>query len=222
MKSRRFRAIVFDLDGTLVHTRQVYPAAYAEALEPYLGRPFTTGDLAAMRAATEGRPLRLLAKSEDFERVKRDFVSAYMAAFDRLAEPWPDWPALLRPLWRLAPLAVFTGKSRETANFTLERLGLAGFFRIVITEDDIERPKPDPSGLAEACRLLDIPPLDVLYWADTWTDLGLCRALGAPMAAAAWFRGDPRYWRRWFAPRPIAVFSAPEDFVAYALERLAE
>lgn len=222
MDGVKYRALIFDLDGTLVHTRDVYPEAYNTVLEPYLGRPFPKEELVSIQAVSERRPFEARVAEADRPEIKRQFAKAYGESFDRLARPWGPWKDWLAPLAERVPLAVFTGKSRATAEYTLERMELSETFVAVVTEDDIENPKPSPDGLLLTCEKLNIPPADILYLGDTCSDLRCCRAAGMPIAAAMWYRDDEEYRQRFLADNPDYVFETPEEFLEFIPSHLPD
>ncbi len=221
MNRVKYRALIFDLDGTLVHTRDVYPVAYNTVLEPYLGRPFPKEELVSIQAVSEKRPFEARVAEDDRPRIKAQFPKAYAEAFDQFARPWDPWKDWLQPLAERVPLAVFTGKSRYTARYTLEKMELTDSFSWVVTEDDVENPKPAPDGLHLVCEKLSIPTGEVLYIGDTRSDLRCCRSAGMPMAAVMWYRDDDDYRQKLLADKPDYVFERPEDFFGFISGRLA-
>jgi len=57
---------------------------------------------------------------------------------------------------------------------------------VVVTDDDVAAPKPDPEGLLAAARALGLPPGEIVYVGDSPTDLLAGKAAGMRTAAVLW------------------------------------
>jgi pyrophosphatase PpaX len=182
--------VLFDLDGTLVDTWRLYIAAYSHALAPIYGHPPTIGDLRALKPVSELRLLRNAVGAEQTEAYHRAFVTHYERLHDELCEGLsPGVAELLATLrargWRLG---LVTGKSRAAWDITAARCGL-GPFDVVVTDEDVREPKPDPQGLRLAAQRLGVAPAEALYVGDGPGDQGAARAAGMPFAAVLWCKG---------------------------------
>jgi phosphoglycolate phosphatase-like HAD superfamily hydrolase len=62
---------------------------------------------------------------------------------------------------------------------------------VVVTEDDVQQPKPDPQGLIAAARALAVPPERIAYVGDSLSDLKAGRAAGMRVGAALWPKTEP-------------------------------
>jgi HAD superfamily hydrolase (TIGR01509 family) len=157
-------AVVFDLDGTLVDTRPAVAAAHAASL-----------------AAVP--PLdQLLGRAQ--RGADADAYHRRLAELTHALRPYPGVAELLEQL--PLPAAVVTGASRESAELVLAATGLRGRFDVVVTADDVRRPKPDPEGLRLACERLGVEPAEVAYVGDLPGDAAAARACGALALGAAW------------------------------------
>jgi HAD superfamily hydrolase (TIGR01509 family) len=192
---RVVRAIVFDMDGTLVDTGATVPAAYAATVVA-LGGP-TVPNAAVVAAYPLGATKAIL---EHFlaRDVSADEVENYYA---RLAatgpiEPYPGVRAALAALHGRVPLGVYTGAGVQASRIVLERAGLAELVDTVVGGDEVTRPKPDPEGLLLAARRLGVPVNVTAYVGDAVRDIEAAQACGALPVAAAWgqeYTGDARF-----------------------------
>jgi phosphoglycolate phosphatase len=79
------------------------------------------------------------------------------------------------------PLAVVTNKSGRFTLPLLESIGLAPYFRTVVSGDTLARKKPHPDPLLHACAALEIAPGDMLMIGDSLNDTQAARAAGCPV-----------------------------------------
>jgi HAD superfamily hydrolase (TIGR01509 family) len=164
------RAVVFDLDGTLLDSLPLVLAAIAHALEPFGPRPATE-----IFAKLGGPPERFLATLLDdlnnvpaalgrMERYHRDNV--------HLVQPYEGVGALLTDLGRRGiQVAIWTGRDRANTDWLLHEHHLAGFFTTILCGDDLPTHKPDPQGLREIVRRLGVQPAEVLFVGDADVDV---------------------------------------------------
>jgi phosphoglycolate phosphatase len=183
----QFRAVLFDLDGTLLDTAPDLAAA-ANAMLADLGLP--ARDPAAI-ATYIGRGIpalvhRSLTGSLDgtadaslFERALRLFEHRYAEESGRRAEPYPG---VVQGLTRIRALRLGIGcVTNKAGRFTqelLDRKGLARFFGCVVSGDTLARKKPDPLPVVHACDLLGAHPRDALLIGDSLNDVLAARAAG--------------------------------------------
>jgi HAD superfamily hydrolase (TIGR01509 family) len=182
----RVAAVVFDMDGTLFDSSAVVPDAYVAVVAELAGRAVTRQDV--ITAYPVGPPAVLLAHLTG-RPVGPEHLARYHALLRLGAgslRPYPGLHGVLDALAARIPLAVFTGADRTAALMLLEATGLASRFDAVVGSDEIERPKPDPEGILEACRRLGVPPARAAYVGDSARDLEAARRSGALAVAAAW------------------------------------
>jgi pyrophosphatase PpaX len=82
-------------------------------------------------------------------------------------------------------IGLVTNNSRKGANLTLEHLGLSGFFHTVVTRDDCEEMKPDPSPLNKALKELDARPDEAIFVGDSVNDIIAAKEAGVGSVAIA-------------------------------------
>ena len=225
--SRRIRAALFDLDGTLYRQAPVRALMALELLTLPLTRPSrAAGTLRALRAYREAqerlrgsRGRRALAAAQitmaaELARLHREEV-------EQVVHEWMQQRPLkyLRAFlaagtMRLLDLLQRAGLpagllSDYPAHDKLHALGLAERFSPVLcsTDSDIDAFKPDPRGFLHACAQWKLPPSDVLVIGDRH-DVDVAGALAARMPCALIGRATPGI-------KPIGYVVFP------SLERLA-
>lgn len=173
----RVRAVVFDFDGTLVNSLPLVLKSIAHALEPFGGRP--TMDIFARLGGPPEKFLPLLLDRPDHVPEALARMDAFERSNSHLVEVFAGAPAMLDAL-RGAGVrtAIWTGRDRASTERFLGRLGLQGHFATVVCGDDLPTHKPDPAGLTEIIRRLDVSPAEALFVGDADVDVLGGRASG--------------------------------------------
>ncbi|MFE0176164.1 HAD family hydrolase [Streptomyces sp. NPDC059002] len=180
------RALVWDMDGTLLDSGEVVPDAFVETVRRLGGPSPGRAEVVALYALGPPRIMlsRLLQRpcAED----DLDLYHAVLADTAAGAVVYPGIRDTLDALHGSVPLAVFTGASRRAAQILLSATGLADRFDAVVGGDEVDRQKPDPEGVLSACLRIGVRAHDTVYTGDAPRDLLAARAAGARAAAAGW------------------------------------
>lgn len=184
------RAVLLDLDGTLLDTAPEIAAAAADMLselgldpvDPLRVREFIgKGIPHLVRRTLEAS----LGRAPDERRVgsaMEGFFFHYAKRNGCMAKPYPG---VLEGITELRAkgfaLACVTNKTAQFTIPLLEATGLAGFFPVVVSGDTMPKKKPAPDPLLEACRRLGIPALEALMIGDSRNDALAARAAGCPV-----------------------------------------
>jgi len=200
MSSHNVSALLLDLDGTMADTLPHLFAAFRYAVKPYVKRLPRDEEILATFGPAERECIRRLLVNPalggeegaaGLEAAHQRFHAKYEGGHAEGVRSFPGIPELLRDVrglgWRIG---VFTGKGRRSAVFTLERLGLRVFADVVVTSDEVLRPKPDPEGVLKSAAELGVPPARLVFVGDTAADVRAGRAAGAATVAALWGAAD--------------------------------
>lgn len=164
------RAVVFDLDGTLVNSMPLVLASIEHALAPFGPKP--TKDIFARLGGPPERFLPLLLGDPTRAPVALARMDAYHHANGHLLEAFEGVAAMLDRLQRAGvAVAIWTGRDRVSTEALLKQLGLAGHFTTVVCGDDLSTHKPDSAGLREIIRRLHVEPHEVLFIGDADVDV---------------------------------------------------
>lgn len=181
------RAVVFDLDGLIANSEDLYELA----IDEILGRRGKPHDH-ALRVQMMGRPvvdsfqimLDYHALPDQLDDVLREVEEELTRLMDTLLAAMPGMNELLDKLDAAAiPVAVATSGKRSYAADVLTRLGLFGRFRFILTAEDIRRGKPDPEVYRLAAARLQLPPAAMLVLEDSGN--GCAAAVAADAFAVA-------------------------------------
>lgn len=184
--SPRYKAILFDLDGTLLDSVPIIIEASRISYEK-MGLPF---DETAVRKLI-GIPLkeqsRIIAGSNALA-----FLDTYREVYRSLPDSnlFPEAENTLRCLKENGyRLGVVTSKIRKSAMRTIENLQIADYFECIVTADDVARPKPHPEPVLKALQLMEIQPDQALFVGDSIFDIKCGHAAGVAVAAVTWGSG---------------------------------
>ncbi|MEW5782116.1 MAG: phosphoglycolate phosphatase [Pseudomonadota bacterium] len=188
MTAAGIRAVLIDLDGTLLDTVLDLHAAACGMLAD-LGRPpVAVEDIRAY----VGRGIPNLVKrvlagnleaADDPSPPPADALASFKKHYanfnGRAAKPFPGVMEGLAAFKAMhLPMGVITNKARDFTLPLLERTGLAPYFDVTVAGDMLPRPKPDPMPLVWACGRLDVSPADTLMVGDSVHDFHAGRAAG--------------------------------------------
>jgi N-acetyl-D-muramate 6-phosphate phosphatase len=197
------RAILFDLDGTLVDTAPDlgHAANHVRALRglPLLPlaryRPVASAGVRGLL----GVALGLTPEAPDFPEARDAFLAFYRAHPARDSRLFPGMEAVLAALeGRGVPWGVVTNKPEPLTVLLLDQLDLRRRMATVIAATPARRVKPDPDMLLAACVELALAPEQCVYVGDDRRDVAAARAAAMPVVSAAWgYLGvgeDPAAW----------------------------
>lgn len=180
-------AVLFDLDGTLIHSAPDLHASANVVANTVGAEPF---DLATVTSFIgNGVPVlieRILdARGLDhrhFDGALAVFLEHYEAHATDLTRPFEGVPALLDSLRGAGlQLAIVTNKPEAPAAKILADLGLAHLFESIVGGDSTAKKKPDPAPYRLACQRLGVRPGETVYVGDSETDAATANA-GVPFA----------------------------------------
>ncbi len=193
----RFKAVIFDLDGTLLNTLEDLAHSMNSVLQRF---GFPSHPLHAYRYFVgDGMETLVRRTLPSDRREEENTVATCLAAmrqeyglrWKELTEPYPGIPQLLDALTEhRMPRAVLSNKPDDFTRQMVEALLSRWTFHPVFGERPGVARKPDPAGALEIARLLGFPPAEFLYLGDTNTDMQTARAAGMHAVGVLWgFRG---------------------------------
>ena len=190
-QGRRFDLIVFDMDGTLVDTKD----GIAETIRAVLRERGIDAPSAASIYPLIGLPLVEILKrylpagtgSDEIAALATSYRASYRREALSLVRPFPDVRAILADLRESdRRLAIATGRTQAMADDVLKLAGLTEYFDLVLGVDRVARPKPAPDLALAALHHLDIPAARALVVGDTVHDVEMGRGAGAATCAVTY------------------------------------
>ena len=199
----RLRAILFDMDGTLLDTAPDF-IAVSHAMRESRGlarvsdqqiRDVVSGGARAMvLSAFDVDPL-----SAEFETLRLEFLDRYLAHCAIDSRLYDGMPELLKEIEQAGLIwGVVTNKPVRFAEPIMHQLGLASRSSVLICPDHVSQSKPDPEPMLLACSQLNLDPATVLFVGDDLRDIESGRSAGTRTAAVRYGYihpdDDPESW----------------------------
>ena len=197
------RAVLFDLDGTLIDSA---PDLGAAANKMRIDRGLPSLSLAHYRPMAGagargmiGVAFGLTPEHEDFEALKEEFFANYEQCMTQRTYVFEGVHELIAALVALdLPWGVVTNKSARFTKPLIDAMPLFASARTVVSGDTTPHAKPHPEPLFEAARRLQVDPTHCLYVGDDERDIvaGLAAGMGTVAATYGYLgqKSDPFQW----------------------------
>jgi HAD superfamily hydrolase (TIGR01509 family) len=165
------QAVVFDLDGLMFNTEELYQDVGAELLRRR-GHQFTGDLLDAMMGRPSPLALQIMIDWHRLDatvaQLEAETDAMFPSILDARLTPMPGLLNLLSALEQAGvPKAVGTSSRRSFVLDVLSRFNLEPRFEFLLTAEDVTHGKPDPEIYRTACRRLDCPPSHVMVLEDS-------------------------------------------------------
>ncbi|MGD9080165.1 MAG: HAD family hydrolase [Desulfobacterales bacterium] len=187
-KKLKVAAVIFDLDGTLIDSIDIYFMIVEKALER-LNLPGVSRSRILAAAESEEFKWELILPADTIKR-KEEIVDEAWAVINEIA------PQMFADNLELIPgaagivenlssnglkIGLVTSTQRKYLETKMQPLKIGGvdtLFEVIITSDDVEKRKPAPDPLIICAQQLDVKPGNCVYVGDTTTDIKAGKAAG--------------------------------------------
>lgn len=179
----KYDALIFDMDGTIVHNMPTHNQAWSETL----AEAGVQIDLDEFYRTTTGKKtaeiLRMMLGhdlgAEELEWWGNRKEALYRERYASRREPMPGLVALLEQAHTLGlTLAVATAAPPENITFILDDLDLRRHFNAVVGAEDVTKGKPDPEIFLKAAKTLGVEPSHCLVFEDALAGIEGARRAG--------------------------------------------
>ena len=177
------QAVVFDMDGLMFNTEDVYTVVGTELLRRR-GRPFT----AELKNAMMGlRPqptfeamIRHCNLTETWQQLAAESNALFIGVLAENLAPMPGLLELLDALERAdIPKAIGTSSSREIVEVCLAPFNMRRRFQFILAAEDIAHGKPHPEIYLTAATRFGVPPAEMMVLEDSENGCRAAAAAGA-------------------------------------------
>ncbi len=175
------KGIFFDLDGTIVDSRDAYVEAARTAFQ-VMGQepPEVKAALEIPRRLEQNQPINDIVKA-DISKFLAVYLRTYYSISAEKTKPISGIATTLENLSTKAKLALITMRNvpKKAIKAELEHFGLAKYFTHVVTARDTHKPKPSPEALIKAVKAIDVQICDCIIVGDSVNDVRAGKAAGA-------------------------------------------
>ncbi len=177
------RCVVFDLDGLMFNTEELYEHVGEEILRRR-GKEFTADLLDQMMGRPAPRALQMMIDWHDLDDtvdgIAAESATLFRAILDDRLEPMPGLDALLAALESAQiPKGIATGSGRAFATDVLGRFAMEPRFEFILTAEDLSEGKPHPEIYQKAAANVGMSPEEMLVLEDSENGCRAALAAGA-------------------------------------------
>src|SRR5262249_11474497 len=179
-------AVVFDLDGVLIDSEQVWNAAREQLVRERGGTwdERATADMMGMSSKEWSQYMHdRLGVPMTPDEINDDVVRRVASIYEEGLPLLPHAVETVRELAARWPLGLGSSSNRPLIELVLERAGLAKCFTAVVSSEEVERGKPAPDVYLAVARALGIDPKDCVAIEDSTN--GIKSAVAAGMRTIA-------------------------------------
>lgn len=213
------RCVIWDFDGTIAPSFDQIIPSFQVALAAVLGRTYAREEITQLFGPPDEAVIAGQVDPGDFPQAMRTFYEEYRCR-QAAVRPFSAVEAFIRQTQGQLDHGLVTNKGRLTTRIAIKAAGLAGAFQVVVTGDDVLRPKPHPDGIRHVLRQLGHEPGAAVYIGDSPSDIEAARSAGVTAVAVAyggihdvdalrrtlpdWLAESPEALRRWLEDRNAA------------------
>jgi phosphoglycolate phosphatase len=186
-----FKALLFDLDGTLLDTAPDFITAVEKQLQ-IRGGQLLDGNL--VRTSVTHGSIGIIESvygikqdNPQFESLKEEFLELYLGNIAEKTQLFDGLKSVLDSCKKHSiPWGIITNKPLKYTQPVLEALDMDQQSATTICPDHVTHPKPDPEGLLLACSEINLAPADCIYVGDHIRDIQAGKSAGMRTLAAGW------------------------------------
>ena len=185
-----YKAVIFDLDGTLVDSLADLANSANEMLSGY-GFPTHTLDEYRYLVGNGSRKLIQRALPQDKGDLASEALAKYKEIYERRqlekTRPYEGIEGMLLALKeRNIPMGICTNKHQDAAEAIVSNLFPAGIFESVVGDIPGLPRKPDPTKVLKMAKDFNVAPCDVAYLGDTSVDMETAKNAGFLPVGVLW------------------------------------
>lgn len=196
----KIKAVLFDLDGVLIDATEWHYDALNRALALFGFHITRYEHLSTYNGLPTRRKLEMLTLEKNLPKALHDLISRAKQTYTReeilkQCHPAFDKEYMLSRLQREGyRLAVCSNAIGDSVALMLRQAGLYDYFEFLISNEDVEKPKPDPEIYLTAMQRMNIEPRETVIVEDAPHGIESARRAGGQVCQVANYH-EVDYWR---------------------------
>jgi HAD superfamily hydrolase (TIGR01549 family) len=180
-----YKAIIFDVDGTILDTEKAILKSLQKILRHELNKEFPLEELRFALGIPGKETLKRLHIS-DIDRVHPSWCKAVLE-FSHEVSLFNSIEGVIKELYGSEiKTGIVTSKTKQELIDEFDPFSLGSFFEHTICANDTEKHKPHPEPLLTCLERLNIPPENALYIGDSIYDMQCAQQAGVKFGLALW------------------------------------
>ena len=171
---RTIKAVIFDLDGVLVRSEELWEQMgrmYLEQKGVTIPKDFGAYVNRHCRGAGQ-RAINIVLKkkfglTDSLKKMYDERLQMVLRVFKKKLEPMAYARSTVERLAKTYPLALVSSSPQPAVDLCLKILKLRPYFRVILTEKDVQEVKPNPYIFIKAAKRLHLPPASCLVIEDS-------------------------------------------------------
>lgn len=212
-----FRAVLFDVDGTLVDSLETIVRGLGDTFERYLDARPSESQIRSLIGTPLSVQLRHYSENEPTPERLQEMTEFSISRFEHhsfLEKPFRQAVATLQFCRRRGlRTALVTSKSAREVELFLPRFLGDDAADTVVSSSDVKHPKPDPECAWLACERLGVTPNQAIFIGDSVFDIRCAKSAGMSSVAVS-YGAAPK--ETLLAEHPDALFETPEALMEWA------
>jgi pyrophosphatase PpaX len=214
----KYKSILFDFDGTLADTLPVCFYSFQMVFNKYDSKILTNEEIISMFGPSEvGIIQQNLQNKDRIDEAIEDYYYYYEREHRNLAGKNNAVIDMIRLLQQKGfQIGIVTGKARRSYETSVKYLFPNEMFKVSITGDDVEVPKPHPEGIIKAINILGSTAQETLYVGDSNADIEAGIRANVETVGVNWLNNSHG---NEFQIKPDYEFTRISDFIRKILDR---
>jgi len=180
------KAVIFDLDGTLIDTNDLILDTFHHVINACLGRVPTEDELHQVYGKTLDEQMAFFSMERSQELVDA-YKVYYRTHMDERTHLFEGVKSLLDELFSKGiQMAAVTNKGSRGVHHAFDKFDLRKYFSAAITADDVVKGKPDPEGILTALDHLGVSAEEALFVGDSQSDILAAKGAGVKSVLVGW------------------------------------
>jgi len=204
-KLEKIKAIVFDVDGTLINRRIAFQSICEELISRYIEEyPYqgTVKEIIDYMIEIDGNGYggikKFIPKLQTRWKIPlttEEFIQERNKIFGKLTVPMPDLNEVLDTLKKKYRLGIITNGYSTVQREKVEMVGIQNYFDDIIVSGETDFAKPDPQIFLLSCKHLELNPEEMVYVGDYYPN-DIAGAISANIKPI-WINEDPDEYKEY-------------------------